>query len=200
MTWTDDRLALLRKRWDEGHSCTEIALELSDGVTRNAVIGKVHRLGLTRGAHPKSGRKAGDALVERPVAKPKSETRESARPTPKPLPIAIVVEPVPAGAPAPGSRMLSIVDLSIVDHYKYVYGDPRDFDTIRYCAADVVPGSSYCSHHRAACCNGHGGRLKSPYEPRSARQEQHSAFMKAFHEKRSREQTGQSRITVGKHA
>lgn len=44
--WTDDRVALLRKRWAAGRSASEIARELGGGVTRLGVIGKVHRLGL----------------------------------------------------------------------------------------------------------------------------------------------------------
>ncbi len=46
MSWTDERVELLKKMWNEGHSASQIAKELG-GVTRNAVIGKVHRLGLS---------------------------------------------------------------------------------------------------------------------------------------------------------
>jgi len=43
--WTDDRVAMLRRLWEDGQSASKIAAQLG-GVTRNAVIGKVHRLGL----------------------------------------------------------------------------------------------------------------------------------------------------------
>ncbi|HEY8580387.1 MAG TPA: GcrA family cell cycle regulator, partial [Beijerinckiaceae bacterium] len=46
MSWTDERVELLRKLWMDGLSASQIASELSNGITRNAVIGKVHRLGL----------------------------------------------------------------------------------------------------------------------------------------------------------
>lgn len=46
-TWTDTRIALLKKLWPTGISCAQIAAQLG-GVTRNAVIGKVTRLGLER--------------------------------------------------------------------------------------------------------------------------------------------------------
>ena len=46
MAWTDERVALLKKLWMEGLSASQIAAELGEGVTRNAVIGKVHRLKL----------------------------------------------------------------------------------------------------------------------------------------------------------
>ena len=45
-TWTDERVELLKKLWTEGLSASQIAAELGN-VTRNAVIGKVHRLGLS---------------------------------------------------------------------------------------------------------------------------------------------------------
>ena len=46
MNWTDERVELLRKLWSEGLSASQIAAQLG-GVTRNAVIGKVHRLKLS---------------------------------------------------------------------------------------------------------------------------------------------------------
>src|SRR5512145_522569 len=46
MAWTDERVELLKKLWAEGLSASQIASRLG-GVTRNAVIGKVHRLGLS---------------------------------------------------------------------------------------------------------------------------------------------------------
>lgn len=52
MTWTDERVALLKKLWMEGLSASQIAAELGSGVTRNAVIGKVHRLKLSARAKP----------------------------------------------------------------------------------------------------------------------------------------------------
>src|ERR1700732_3865843 len=46
MSWTDERVELLKKLWSDGLSASQIAGELG-GITRNAVIGKVHRLGLS---------------------------------------------------------------------------------------------------------------------------------------------------------
>lgn len=47
MSWTDERVELLRRLWLEGLSASQIANALQNGITRNAVIGKVHRLGLS---------------------------------------------------------------------------------------------------------------------------------------------------------
>jgi GcrA cell cycle regulator len=49
MSWTDERVETLKRMWNEGQSASQIAKELG-GVTRNAVIGKVHRLGLSNRA------------------------------------------------------------------------------------------------------------------------------------------------------
>ena len=57
MSWTDDRVEILKKLWVEGQSASQIAKELG-GVTRNAVIGKVHRLGLSNRATSSSPSKS----------------------------------------------------------------------------------------------------------------------------------------------
>lgn len=54
MSWTDERVETLKKLWMEGLSASQIAGELGQGVTRNAVIGKVHRLKLSGRAKPTS--------------------------------------------------------------------------------------------------------------------------------------------------
>src|SRR5215469_1253871 len=53
MTWTDERVETLKKLWTDGLSASQIAAELG-GITRNAVLGKVHRLGLSGRAKPPS--------------------------------------------------------------------------------------------------------------------------------------------------
>ena len=54
MSWTEERVELLKKLWMEGLSASQIAAVLGEGVTRNAVIGKVHRLKLSGRAKPAS--------------------------------------------------------------------------------------------------------------------------------------------------
>ncbi len=90
MSWTDERVELLKKMWGEGQSASQIAKELG-GVTRNAVIGKVHRLGLsnrTNGAPapakpeaPKPAAKADPKARQKPPAK-----ADAARPADDPAP------------------------------------------------------------------------------------------------------------------
>ena len=83
MAWTEDRVDVLKKLWAEGHSASQIAKELG-GVTRNAVIGKVHRLGLS-----------GRATPSRPVKRPP----RLARPKPRLQPDGSVIMPKPARVP-----------------------------------------------------------------------------------------------------
>ncbi|MBI6630170.1 GcrA family cell cycle regulator [Pontibaca salina] len=85
MSWTDERVEVLRKMWGEGQSASQIAKELG-GVTRNAVIGKVHRMGLSNraatAAAPKAEPKAKPATPSAAAAKPKAEEKAEAKPKP----------------------------------------------------------------------------------------------------------------------
>jgi GcrA cell cycle regulator len=86
MSWTDDRVEILKKMWGEGQSASQIAKELG-GVTRNAVIGKVHRLGLSN--RNGSGTVAAEVeiVVEQEVAaKAEPEAAKPAEPTAPPGP------------------------------------------------------------------------------------------------------------------
>jgi len=100
MSWTDERVETLKKMWAEGQSASQIAKELG-GVTRNAVIGKVHRLGL-------SNRVGGGASEEEPeVAVAPAPAAAAAPPraepaAPKPAVVAEAPRPAPERpAPAP---------------------------------------------------------------------------------------------------
>jgi GcrA cell cycle regulator len=104
MSWTDDRVELLKKMWNDGHSASQIAKELG-GVTRNAVIGKVHRLGL-------SNRNAPEAVAkEEPVAEVTQEPKVTAeRPQAPPPP-----EKTPAATDIPERKPVAetpVVDLA----------------------------------------------------------------------------------------
>jgi GcrA cell cycle regulator len=93
MSWTDERVETLKTMWAEGQSASQIAKELG-GVTRNAVIGKVHRLGLSNR-----------------VGKEEDEPEVVAEPAPMIKP---VVEPEPVAAPAPAEPVAQVVPVSNV--------------------------------------------------------------------------------------
>ncbi|ATG49351.1 GcrA family cell cycle regulator [Celeribacter ethanolicus] len=86
MSWTDERVELLKKMWGEGQSASQIAKELG-GVTRNAVIGKVHRLGLSNRAGA-SATPAAKPAAAQPKAKPAVKPKVEAKPKPAPQPAA----------------------------------------------------------------------------------------------------------------
>lgn len=90
MSWTDERVETLKRMWAEGQSASQIAKELG-GVTRNAVIGKVHRLGLSN--------RTEEAPAEAPAAaapEAAAPAAPEAKPAPAPKP-----EPTAAAAPEP---------------------------------------------------------------------------------------------------
>jgi len=89
MSWTDDRIERLKKMWHDGATASQIADELG-GVSRNAVIGKAHRLGLEQRPSPV---KAGDEKEAKKAAAP------AAAPKPAPKPAAPAPKPAPAAAP-----------------------------------------------------------------------------------------------------
>jgi len=79
MSWTDERVELLKKMWSDGQSASQIAKELG-GVTRNAVIGKVHRLGLSNRVSGSPGATA----ATKPTPEPIATAEADAGPAPKP--------------------------------------------------------------------------------------------------------------------
>ncbi|MGB0496886.1 MAG: GcrA family cell cycle regulator [Rubricella sp.] len=82
MSWTDERVELLKTMWNEGKSASVIAKELG-GVTRNAVIGKVHRLGLSNRATTTSSKAAADPAPEAPTPKARPEAKPASEPEAK---------------------------------------------------------------------------------------------------------------------
>lgn len=79
MSWTDERIATLKKMWEGGATASQIAEELG-GVSRNAVIGKAHRLGLKSRPSPvKANDKKKKAAAKKPAAKPAAAKKPAAK-------------------------------------------------------------------------------------------------------------------------
>jgi GcrA cell cycle regulator len=99
MSWTDERIETLRKLWEQGLTASQIADELG-GVSRNAVIGKAHRLELKSRPSPVKANE-----VPAPKAAPVRPAPEPARaaPAPRPAP-AVKAAPPPPPAPRPVSQ------------------------------------------------------------------------------------------------
>ncbi|TKT74217.1 GcrA family cell cycle regulator [Aquamicrobium sp. LC103] len=153
MNWTDERVELLKKLWSEGLSASQIASQLG-GVSRNAVIGKVHRLKLSgRGrasAAPSRPKKAAQPSAPRTVTRTSRPVAASVGATA--LQVQFDAEPVARHAlrpiqnvVVPMSRNLKLVELS-ERTCKWPNGDPLAED-FSFCGNDVGEGGPYCAYH-----------------------------------------------------
>ncbi len=142
MGWTDERVEQLKNLWTEGLSASQIARALG-GVTRNAVIGKVHRLGLAGRATP--------ARSDRPrlPSAPKLATRTYMPPPP-------VVEEDPITlADGNHATVLTINDRMC----RWPIGDPSE-NEFHFCGRNPKSGSPYCEAH-----------ARKAYQPQQARRD-----------------------------
>ncbi|MGX9355426.1 GcrA family cell cycle regulator [Roseobacteraceae bacterium S113] len=174
MAWTDERVELLKKMWGEGQSASQIAKELG-GVTRNAVIGKVHRLGLsnragagasTKSDAPKEAPKAKAKPAAKPAPKPAAAAEPAPAPEAKAAPIPARKQIIPAGQPLPpqpSANEISPEALAKVNEIekkakkltlmqltertcKWPVGDPAT-DDFWFCGLPVQQGKPYCEAH-----------------------------------------------------
>ncbi len=148
--WTDERVELLKKLWNEGRSASQIAAEIG-GITRNAVIGKVHRLGLSGRAKTPSStlprvRKArAPAQMVRPT-RPlvRGNTALAARLAPV---YELEVEPEPELIEnvIPIGQRCSLLELSDSKCH-WPIGDPGHPDFF-FCGGKAVAALPYCAYH-----------------------------------------------------
>ncbi len=193
MAWTDDRVETLKKMWGEGMSASQIAKELG-GVTRNAVIGKVHRLGLSsrnQGKPEAPEAKAAQPVAAASVEAPKPKTEAPApKPAEPPVVEAVEAKPeviieeettLPAEVEAPGGMVtipsenqvnIAEIDrdahkLSLMELTERTCKWPIG-DPSRgefyFCGHPVIAGKPYCKGHAAAA-----------YQPMSSRRDRDRA-------------------------
>lgn len=154
MEWTDETITRLRALWTEGLSTAEIGRRL--GVSKNAVVGKAHRLDLD--ARPSPIRPCPDGPRPRPPARrgrsptlpPLASTARAApyaavprlaaalAPRPQPVRQPTVATPrLQAVAPRPYGRVITCC---------WPLGEPGT-KSFRFCDGDSVPGKPYCEEH-----------------------------------------------------
>ena len=141
--WTEDRVGALKKLWLEGQSASQIAKQLGGGVTRNAVIGKVHRLGLSGRAAPSQPARATYRPTRPRVAAPAQPSPprriEAAQPRP------MVAAPTPPQPPIPELPGTATV-LTLGAHMcKWPIGDPSSQE-FSFCGRRASEGV-YCIEH-----------------------------------------------------
>lgn len=151
-SWTDDRTDLAKKLWSAGFSAGQIAAELG-GVTRNAVIGKIHRLGLSgrRTATAISGKRRA-AILAAPRPKPKQQARTKTRKKDPGL-------EMKTEDSAPEPLKLALTELT-EQTCKWPIRDPLHDPDFHFCGNPSVPESPYCDYH-----------FRQAYQPNSTWQE-----------------------------
>lgn len=126
MGWTDDRVNLLKQLWGEGKTAAEIAKELGDGVTRNAVIGKAHRLKLSSRVSPiQQNNKPKRQKSDRPPRAPKRSNKSI---------------PIFKGKEIPMEELRDKM-------CRWPNGDPQDRENFSFCGCEQVEGLPYCATH-----------------------------------------------------
>jgi len=187
LSWTDERINTLKKMWGAGKSASEIAEKLG-GVTRNAVIGKAHRLGLSGRPSPiKKPVAKKPAAAPAPAKKPAASAPKAAAPVVKAAPAKPVAAPAaaPAKLPprpaqnAPGkpaeivqlaalANASSKADGSIISilelnerNCRWPVGDPKD-PNFGYCGNTVYQTHPYCAEHVAIAFQAPNRKDKKP--------------------------------------
>ena len=151
MSWTDERVELLKKLWAEGLSASQIANQLG-GVTRNAVIGKVHRLGLSgrattsrvkssrarrRPSRPRGERRPNYVTYGNVALKAYYDTDADPELDPLPRPVEEIYIP-----PEERRSILTLTETTC----RWPIGDPGD-DDFYFCGRESRLESPYCDHH-----------------------------------------------------
>jgi GcrA cell cycle regulator len=139
MDWSNDKVEELRRLWGQGQTASRIA-ELLGGVTRNAVIGKAHRLGLRGRPSPiRRDENAPFVRVSRPSQPAQPAEEAMAEPVPQPVaerPAPAPVQPAAqAKTPQAGGRSCS-----------WPMGDPKQ-PGFHFCGQEALAGRPYCAAH-----------------------------------------------------
>lgn len=168
--WTDDRIALLRSHWDDGHSATQIALMIGS-TSRNAVLGKAFRLGLpprtpgtmtmterARRAVESHNRERGTRTEYLRAYRAKHGARPGIPREPK---LSDMLEDVPEPDPALSITLGEITNGRCL----WIDGEPNAFEAV-CCGNDIVPGQSWCPHHYLRVFNYQAGeRVRNGRKP-----------------------------------
>jgi GcrA cell cycle regulator len=144
--WPDARVEALKRAWRDGLSASQIAARLGGGLTRSAVIGKLHRLGVSGGRKPSAPRS--------PFAPPPAPKLAKPDPVlltlkwPLPMPETPSISPA-SGAPPTGPGPKYLRDMTPRE-CRFGLGDPGPGNGAfqLFCAAPTA-GHAYCADHRA---------------------------------------------------
>jgi len=164
MSWTDERVELLKKLWSDGLSASQIAAELG-GITRNAVIGKVHRLGLSgRAKSPSSTaprqRKARAHPHMLRVARPAMRGNTALA---QAFEYEVEAEPQLVDNVVPMGQRRNILELT-EETCRWPIGDPGSVEFF-FCGGQTTSGLPYCSFHSRIAYQPAGDRRRNTRPP-----------------------------------
>ena len=128
MSWTHERIEQLKKLWEAGYTASNIATELG-GITRNAVIGKAHRLGLS--GRMKSKSEVSSVSI---VRKRKMPVNKNSK----------IIELTTSVEPMNPTSFADIKD----GLCRWPLGEPEDLD-FKFCGRKCAEGTIYCTEHHS---------------------------------------------------
>lgn len=146
ITWTDERVDQLKRLWEAGLSASQIAGELGN-ITRNAVIGKVHRLGLSGRAksptsaapRPRKARAPAHIMrISRPVARGNTALAQA-------FEVELEADPVAYDNVVPMGQRRTLLELT-EDTCRWPIGDPGSTEFF-FCGGKSLASLPYCAHH-----------------------------------------------------
>lgn len=140
--WTEERFERAKEMVAEGMSAAQIASVLGCGLSRNAIIGKLHRAGLKGGGGPRVGSPNGGP---RKPSRPRQRHYKLGFGSRFQSPVPLKPKPVKEPPKPPEALMLGILDLKPT-HCKFPIGDPRK-DDFGFCGAGRHQASPYCEYH-----------------------------------------------------
>lgn len=158
MSWTEQQIQTLKKMWGNGFSASDIAKHLGGGLTRNAVIGKAHRLKLSSRpavAKPEDGRLPAGGIPGMGVSINRVSTKKRAMLRPLPpvqtpmrnpaSPAAVKDAWRPIDSAAKRNEGIAVTKAG-ERHCRWPIGDPRSPD-FRFCGCTAHEGLPYCIDH-----------------------------------------------------
>ena len=181
MSWTEQQIEMLKNMWGHGFSASDIAGKLGTGLTRNAVIGKAHRLKLSSRPSPikaegeLNGRVAAAVASGLPVVKSTARKRVMLRPLPvlPQAPITTTVNRIsnrePSYRPLDTAKSVNrgegiAVTKAGERHCRWPVGDPRSPD-FRFCGCAAYDSMPYCIDHARVAYQNIGKKHRAAEQP-----------------------------------
>lgn len=159
--WADDEIEALKALWSEGHSASQIVRRLETQRSRNAIIGKVHRLGLSKRETIRRTRaKPRCVVLRKRVEKPVTPLRK--------ILADIAVEPLPLITDDIPLGQRKTLDALEDQHCKWPVGDPKHAD-FHYCGGTRADGLPYCEGHAKRAYRALDVTPRTDYRPKMGR-------------------------------